>query len=179
VLYVGNVGSHQGVEELLQAFELERSRGLECSLVVVGSLGRKAATLSATSPAALFLGEAPPEELAVVYSRCDVLVSPRLRGSNTPMKIYDYLEAGKSILATRVPAHERLDGAEAVVWADPTVEGLRLGLRSAVGDWRKGRGHGARRSGSGEAPEGHEPVLEAAYAFLTGSRQDLAAGSCD
>lgn len=165
LVYVGNLGAHQGVEELLQAFELERSAGLTCSLIIVGRVDDFVARLQAGGPSATFLGELPPERLASVYGRCDVLVSPRLRGANTPMKVHEYLEAEKLILATRVPGHRLLVGNEAVVWANPDVGGLREGLRTAVGQWRQGR-RGCRTPGSKEGSS--EPVLEDVYRVVAG-----------
>ena len=40
--------------------------------------------------------------------RCDVLVSPRSRGTNTPLKIYQYLRSGKPIVATRLLTHTQV-----------------------------------------------------------------------
>jgi glycosyltransferase involved in cell wall biosynthesis len=167
VLYVGNLGAHQGVAELMRAFELERAAGLQCSLAVAGSLDGREAAWASVGPNATLLGELPPERLARVYARSDILASPRLRGSNTPMKVYEYLEAGKPILATRIPAHRRLLGHDGVVWAEPTVEGLRSGLRAAVAEWRRGR-RGGGRPASDDGGAGLEPVLEEVYAAMAG-----------
>ncbi len=170
VLYVGNLGAHQGVEELLAAFELERADGLPCSLAIAGSLDERADRLQSAGPNATLLGELPPERLAAAYARSDVLALPRLRGSNTPMKVYEYLEAGKLILATRIPAHRELLGRDAVLWAQPTVEGLRSGLRTAVAEWRRGK-RGRERSGAAEGGAAGEPVLEQVYAAMAGRRR--------
>ena len=40
-----------------------------------------------------------PYVTPALFEAADVLVSPRIRGNNTPMKIYSYLESGKAILA--------------------------------------------------------------------------------
>ena len=38
----------------------------------------------------------------------DVLISPRISGTNTPMKIYTYMASGKPIVASNIPAHDIL-----------------------------------------------------------------------
>ena len=39
---------------------------------------------------------------------CDILVSPRIRGTNTPLKIYSYLRSGKPIVATDLLTHTQV-----------------------------------------------------------------------
>ena len=43
----------------------------------------------------LFAGERPASEIPAYLLAADVLVSPRSRGTNTPLKIYQYLRSGK------------------------------------------------------------------------------------
>jgi glycosyltransferase involved in cell wall biosynthesis len=38
----------------------------------------------------------------------DLLVSPRIRGTNTPLKIYSYLRSGKPIVATNLLTHTQV-----------------------------------------------------------------------
>jgi glycosyltransferase involved in cell wall biosynthesis/SAM-dependent methyltransferase len=170
LLYVGNLGAHQGVAELVRALEFESTAGLRCSLAIAGGAHGVATRLRSSVAPLVFLGELPPERLAAVYAHADILVAPRQWGSNPPMKVYEYLEVGSTILATRVPGHRLLEGHDAVVWADPDVEGLRAGLRSAVGDWRRGRTE-RRTSELAPGAEGPEPVLEEVYAQLTGRNE--------
>ena len=63
-----------------------------------------------------FLGPRPVEHLGHYLAQADVLVSPRIQGNNTPMKIYSYLDSGRPILATRIPSHTQvLDGSIALL----------------------------------------------------------------
>ena len=45
---------------------------------------------------AIFAGERPAAEIPAYLLAADVLVSPRSRGTNTPLKIYQYLRSGKA-----------------------------------------------------------------------------------
>ncbi len=68
--------------------------------------------------------------MPAVMAACSVLASPRLIGTNTPLKIYSYLKSGVPILATRLLTHTQvLDDAIAVL-TEPTVEGLYAGLKT-------------------------------------------------
>jgi glycosyltransferase involved in cell wall biosynthesis len=46
--------------------------------------------------------------MPVFVAAADILVSPRRHGDNVPLKIFDYLEAGKPIVATDIPTHRTL-----------------------------------------------------------------------
>ena len=56
----------------------------------------------------IFAGERPAEEIPAYLLAADVLVSPRSRGTNTPLKIYQYLRSGKPIVATRLLTHTQV-----------------------------------------------------------------------
>ena len=51
---------------------------------------------------------APGPEIPALLDAADVLVSPRSRGTNTPLKIYQYLRAGRVIVATRLLTHTQV-----------------------------------------------------------------------
>jgi hypothetical protein len=62
----------------------------------------------------------------------DVLVSPRVSGTNTPLKIYSFLKAGKPLVATRLWTHTQvLDDAESIL-ADPDPANFAAGLTLAL-----------------------------------------------
>ena len=55
-------------------------------------------------------------------AQADVLVSPRTKGANTPMKVYSYLDSGVAVLATRLPTHTQVMNDETALLAEPTPE---------------------------------------------------------
>ena len=60
--------------------------------------------------------------------QADVLVSPRIRGVNTPMKLYSYLDSGVPVLATRLPTHTQVMDDSVAVLVDPVPEAVGTGL---------------------------------------------------
>ena len=59
-----------------------------------------------------------------LVAAADVLVSPRIKGVNTPMKIYAYLNSGKPILATDIESHSQV--------LDAFHRGARAARRRAI-----------------------------------------------
>ena len=76
-----------------------------------------------------------------------MLVSPRSEGTNTPLKIYSYLAAGKAILATDMETHRQVLDQETALLVPPTAQGLAGGIRDLLTDRsrRDGLARGARQ----------------------------------
>ncbi|HEY3519017.1 MAG TPA: glycosyltransferase, partial [Gammaproteobacteria bacterium] len=75
-----------------------------------------------------FIGARPLSQLAALLAQADVLVSPRLTGHNTPMKLYSYLAAGKAVLATRIRSHTQVLSDDDALLVEPTPLALARGL---------------------------------------------------
>lgn len=148
ILYVGNLEKYQGVGLLLDAFVRLAKRDADAHLVIVGGSEAHIAEYASSfaerdgGERIHFLGPRPLEQLPSVLAAADILVSPRLQGINTPMKIYSYLASGRPVVATRLATHTQVlnDDVALLVDVDPDsmAEGLgRLladpGLRSTLG----------------------------------------------
>jgi glycosyltransferase involved in cell wall biosynthesis len=66
--------------------------------------------------------------------QADVLVSPRLKGLNTPMKIYSYLDSGSAVLATRLRTHTQVLDDHMAYLVDPEPTALGQGLATLLRD---------------------------------------------
>jgi glycosyltransferase involved in cell wall biosynthesis len=62
----------------------------------------------------------------------DIVVSPRVKGNNTPMKIYSYLHSGKALVATDLPTHRQVLDEEISVLAPAEARGFSHGLRTLL-----------------------------------------------
>ena len=56
----------------------------------------------------IFAGQRPADEIPAFLDAADALVSPRSSGTNTPLKIYQYLRSGRPIVATRLLTHTQV-----------------------------------------------------------------------
>ena len=62
----------------------------------------------------------PPVNSRRSSHAADILRPPRIRGTNTPLKIYSYLRSGKPIVATNLLTHTQVLTPEWRCWSRPT-----------------------------------------------------------
>ena len=133
VLYVGNLEHYQGVDLLLAGFAEVDTR-LDIHLVLIGGgaseleLYQDQAHTLGISKRVHLLGPRPVSQLGEYLVQADILVSPRLKGINTPMKIFSYLASGRSIIATDIPSHTQVLDASCALLVDPTPAAIAQGL---------------------------------------------------
>jgi len=75
-----------------------------------------------------FLGKRPLQVLDGYLKSADILVSPRIKGKNTPMKLYSYLWSEKPVLVTNVESHTQIVNKEVTFIADPEPEAFAKGM---------------------------------------------------
>lgn len=138
ILYVGNLEPYQGVETLVRAFAIVARERPGAALAIVGGPAPAAGALARLAPDLCeigrirFLGPRPVSHLRALLAAADILVSPRCAGRNTPMKIYSYLDAGRPILATRLPTHTQVLDDGVALLTDPAPEPMAAGLRRLI-----------------------------------------------
>jgi glycosyltransferase involved in cell wall biosynthesis len=139
-MYVGNLEHYQGIDLLLEGFQHTVGRVPHARLVIVGGQEdditryRARARELGISSAVHFLGPRPVSALAELLGEADVLVSPRLKGLNTPMKIYSYLDSGTAVLATRLRTHTQVLDERTAFLVDPEPAALGDGLATLLAD---------------------------------------------
>ncbi|MDD5679381.1 MAG: glycosyltransferase family 4 protein [Kiritimatiellae bacterium] len=144
-LYIGNLERYQGLDLLLDSLALLLKSGAPASLVIAGGKEtdiryyQQKATIAGLGGNVYFLGPWPIGRMAELFSMADVLVSPRIQGNNTPMKIYSYLQSGKPILATDLPTHTQVLTPDVAVLAAPAPEPFAAGMRRLIEHPDQGR----------------------------------------
>jgi glycosyltransferase involved in cell wall biosynthesis len=139
-MYVGNLEHYQGIGLLLEGFRYTLVRVPQARLVIVGGLApdvnryRHTAAELGIESQVHFLGPRPIASLDGLLKRADVLVSPRLKGLNTPMKIYSYLDSGTAVLATRLRTHTQVLDDRTAYLVAPEPEALGNGLADLLSD---------------------------------------------
>jgi glycosyltransferase involved in cell wall biosynthesis len=138
VLYTGTFEQYQGLDLLLDASIRLKALVPDVAVLVVGGAGEQVAELAARAARAgaplVFTGQRPPADVPHFVDACDVLVSPRISGTNTPLKIYSYLRSGRPIVATHLRTHTQVLTPESAVLVEPTPEALARGLASVLLD---------------------------------------------
>ena len=138
-LYVGNLQRYQGIEQAVRAMG-HLPKSLDLTLVLIGGAeGDVARTRSLVRKLHLeervyLLGPRPLAQLTGFLAQADILVSPRVRGSNTPMKVYSYMNSGQAILATRILSHTQVLDDDCALLVESNPEALAKGLTTLAAD---------------------------------------------
>jgi glycosyltransferase involved in cell wall biosynthesis len=125
ILYVGNLEVYQGIDLLLESFSLVQEKIPDWHLVIIGGNERDInsyrikAEKMGISKRVVLAGPRPVALLGHYIKQAEILVSPRIKGNNTPMKIYSYLHSGRALIATRLPTHTQVLSDEVCVLSEP------------------------------------------------------------
>jgi glycosyltransferase involved in cell wall biosynthesis len=139
VLYTGTFEAYQGLDLLFAAAKVVNHDRGDIRFVLAGGKPdqvAKARTQAAAIGAQglIFTGEQPSESIPSYLDAADVLVSPRSAGTNTPLKIYQYLRSGRVIVATRLLTHTQVLSDEVAILTDPTPDDFARGILRAIHD---------------------------------------------
>jgi glycosyltransferase involved in cell wall biosynthesis len=140
VMYVGNFERYQGIDLLLAAFARAVDEGSPAELVLAGgipghiALYRDKAEELGLADRTHFVGHWPAERLDELLAEADVLVSPRIKGINTPMKVFPFLHSGRPLLATDIRTHNQILTPEIARLAPPEPEAFARALRELCDD---------------------------------------------
>jgi glycosyltransferase involved in cell wall biosynthesis len=134
VLYTGTLEPYQGLDLLVEAAARLAPRRPEVRFLSVGgtteqidSLMGKARRLG-VAEMFVFVPAVPPEEVFTYLELADALITCRTRGTNTPLKIYQYLRSGKPVIATAIQSHLQVLDSEVAELVPPTPDGIAGGV---------------------------------------------------
>lgn len=114
ILYTGNFEPYQGVTRLLDAVPAVVSEIPNAVFLLVGNHAASHISLPKTADALRrqgvlrMLPTQPKSEIRRYLAMADVVVSPRDDTSNVGIKVFEYMSAGKPIVATDTPAHRKV-----------------------------------------------------------------------
>jgi glycosyltransferase involved in cell wall biosynthesis len=139
VLYTGTFEAYQGLDLLFAASKAVHRERPDVRFVLAGGkpdqVERARARAAEIGAAGIvFVGEQPSEQIPSFLDAADVLVSPRSIGTNTPLKIYQYLGSGRVIVATRLLTHTQVLSDEVAILTEPTADGFAQGILRGVND---------------------------------------------
>ncbi len=114
ILYSGTFEPYQGLDLLIASSKKVVKKFDQARFLLVGGhkdqiekYQKKVNALN-LNDYYIFAGQVKPEEVADFINVADILVTPRIEGNNTPLKIYEYLRAGKPIIATNHITHTQV-----------------------------------------------------------------------
>ena len=137
-LYTGTFEAYQGVDMLIDAAAIVATARPDARVLVVGGepaqveAARARAQAAGASAVMIFTGQQPAKEIPGFVQASDVLVSPRIRGTNTPLKIYSYLRSGKPIVATNLLTHTQVLTPQIAKLVDPRPEPFAAAMLALI-----------------------------------------------
>ena len=134
ILYAGTFEAYQGIDLLIDAAGIVVRKYPDAIFILVGgqpeqvNIYRGKAENLCLEKHFVFSGQVWPNLIPLFIELADMLVSPRIEGNNTPLKIYSYLRSGKPIVATDHPTHTQVLDSSVAVLTDPHSEGFAGGI---------------------------------------------------
>ena len=137
IMYTGTLEAYQGIPLLIES--MTHLDG-DFRLVLIGGKEDQVEAIAKTvkekrlENRVLLLGSKQPEEIPYYLKVSDVLVSPRILGSNIPLKIYSYLKSGVPVVATNLYTHTQSINKNISILVEPEPEAFARGIREAVSE---------------------------------------------
>src|SRR5262245_21767101 len=166
VLYTGTFEAYQGLDLLFDAMAIVLGARADARLLLAGGKpdqlerAKARAREAGVGDATIFAGELPAAEIPAFLLAADVLVSPRSRGTNTPLKIYQYLRAGKPIVATRLLTHTQVLSDRTAILTGATPAEFAAGILDALNDPQRAAGLGRRARELADTKYSYDAYLE-------------------
>jgi glycosyltransferase involved in cell wall biosynthesis len=140
IVYTGTYERYQGLDMALECVDIVRKQHPNVVFIFVGAKVQqaqewteKAARLGLTDHT-LFLNVVSPEDSMVYLACASVLISPRLDGTSTPLKIYSYLHAEKPIIATNITSHIQVLTKDTALLVEPNHNAFADGILQVLDD---------------------------------------------
>ena len=140
VVYSGTFETYQGLDMLIQAFAQVHMRRPDASLLLVGGTPAQVAQYRAVADtlglygSVRFTGRVTPATARTLSRHATVLTSPRVKGTNTPLKISEQLASGIPLVATRIHSHTQVLGDDVCFLVEPTASAMAEGILEAITD---------------------------------------------
>lgn len=172
-LYTGTFESYQGLDLLYAATAIVRQTRPDLTLVLVGgdpdqvAVARRQVAAAGLADAVIFTGQRPADEIPAYLDAATFLVSPRSTGTNTPLKIYQYLRSGRPIVATDLRTHTQVLSSEIAFLGAATPAGFAGAMLEVLRDPVRADAVGAAARRVAEARYNDE-------AYLAKTRQAVA-----
>jgi len=138
VLYAGTFEPYQGIDMYLKSIKIIISNRDDILFVFFGGTPdqllkmRTRAEELGIAKHTLFTGRINVNIVKNFVTKADVLVSPRLKGTNTPLKIYEYMASGVPIVATNLKTHTQELNEDIAFLRNPEPEDFAMGILECI-----------------------------------------------
>ena len=143
IVYAGTLESYQGIELLLTAFKTTLESEPSAHLLIIGGTPeqvdyfRGVARDVDVDSDCVFTGRVQPDVARAAAAAADLLVSPRIEGTNTPLKVYEQLASGIPLVATAIYSHTQVLNDQVCFLAEPEAQAFGQAMARALGHEHK------------------------------------------
>lgn len=140
IAYAGTLEVYQGIDLLLEAFSIATKRMPEAGLLIVGGYSQEVAQFRELADrlglgeSVYFTGQVSQSDAQRLVGIAGVAVSPRVSGTNTPMKLYQLMANGIPVVATRIESHTQVLNNETAILSNPSAEEMAAAMIHALSD---------------------------------------------
>jgi len=140
ILYAGTFEPYQGLDLLIESSKEVLSKTSNVTFTLVGGNPeqvehyRQHVKKNNLSDYFVFTGQVSPDLVPQFIDIADILVTPRVEGNNTPLKIYSYLRSGKPIVATNHITHTQVLNDQVAVLTECNAKSFAEGLLKVIND---------------------------------------------
>ena len=138
VVYAGTLEAYQGIDILIRGFEQVLAYDRSLFLLIVGGTPaqvkhyRRLADQCGLADRCRFVGRVSPSLAKYYSSLAAVQVSPRISGTNTPLKIYEQIAQRSPLVATDIYSHTQVLDESVAFLVEPTSQGMAKGILAAT-----------------------------------------------
>lgn len=141
VLYYGTLEAYQGIQLLIDSaqYVIKKSNDKIRILIVGGhpeQVKKYQRLIEEKGLESYFIltGFVEPQLIPAFIDIADVLVSPRISGTNSPLKIYSYLRSGRPVVATRHITHTQVLNEQVAILVEPEADAFANGILRAINE---------------------------------------------
>lgn len=143
IVYAGTLEHYQGIDLLIDAFKKVAAANTDVHLLIAGGTDEQVEHYSRIASTASigerchFTGRVSPEAARQYNLMATLLVSPRITGLNTPLKLYEQIASGIPLVATNIYAHTQVLDDSVAFLAEPKVDELARTILQALSSKRE------------------------------------------
>jgi len=145
LLYTGTFEAYQGLDLLLESLVHVRKTNPNAVAMLVGGRASQVAEYKqmaeklGVADLTRFSGTVHPSRIPNFIEAADIIVSPRSRGTNTPLKIYNYCRKGVPMVATDRLTHTQILNNDISHLVSATPEGFAAGIVEVLDNKKLGK----------------------------------------
>lgn len=140
VVYTGTLEHYQGIDTIVNAIPDVVAQHPEVVFLIVGGNPQQVDKYKSIADElqlddkVIFTGRVAQTQAKKYNAMATILLSPRVSGNNTPLKIYEQLASEKPLVATNIFSHTQVLTDDIAFLIEPTAQGMAQGILDALAD---------------------------------------------